>query len=262
MPDHHAISYFEYKQHRINDFLLRANKLLPADNPLFFSGGFISGQTDNPDILFFGINPGHRQWQDLASRKANTKLVGYQPMPCKYIEDAKCGNHFAKRVIDIVCNGDSSKLKSCAETSLLSYFASPTESVVKAQIKQLPKDMQDEHRLLTELDINLINPNHIVCIGWRTFDEFIKRYGRINKDNSHQQGRTDHANLLTKQAPIAINGKDKDAKMMDYYERTEVNGIPVHGVRHFSTPLSQIMLDDMRAIFKEVWNEIDQENTH
>ena len=243
----HDMSYFEDKQQCINDFLSRANQSLPDDNPLFFSGSYISGQTYNPDILFIGINPGHRQWYDLPARKANTRLVPYQSQPCKYIEESQSGNRFAKRVLDIACGGDIHKLNRCAETSLLSYFASPTESVVKAQIKQLPKDMQAEHRALTHLDFAAINPKHIVCIGWRTFDEFIKLY------HPKLDSRTE---LAAKQLPIAINGKDKDVKMMDYYARTEVDSIPVHGVRHFSTPLSRAMLEDMKAIFRGVWDEI------
>ncbi|WP_131667923.1 hypothetical protein [Psychrobacter pygoscelis] len=241
------MSYFADKQQRINDFLRRANQVLPEDNPLYFSGHYITGQTKNPDILFIGINPGHRQWHNLPARKANTRLVPYQSQPCKYIEELQLGNRFAKRVLDIACGGDLSKLEHCAETSLLSYFASPTESVVKAQIKKLPKDMQAEHRELTHLDFAAINPKHIVCIGWRTFDEFIKRY------HPKLDSRTE---ITSKQLPIAINGTGKDVKMMDYYARTEIDGIPVHGVRHFSTPLSRAMLDDMKAIFRGVWEEM------
>ena len=268
------MQYWIAKQQHINDFVSRANQSLPEDNPLFFSGSFISGQTERPDILFIGINPGHRQWQDLAARKANTKLVAYEPSPCKYIEDAKCGNRFAKRVIDIACLGQVERLKHCAETSLLSYFAIPTESVIKAQIKQLPKPMQNEHRRLTELDLNAVNPKHIVCIGWRTFDEFIKRYesGNQDKNNSSKKpkvaSRMNEAKeaprqkIVTKQLPIAINGKDKNEKLMDYYARTEINGIPIHGVRHFSTPLSRAMIDDLKVIFKGVWDEIDQDSIY
>ena len=251
------MSYFDHKQQRINDFLTRANELLPADNPLFFSGHYLTGQIKNPDILFIGINPGHRQWQDLAARQANTKLVAFAGRPCKFITAAQEGNRFAKRVIDIACDGDVSKLERCAETSLLSYFASPTESVVKAQIKQLPKVMQAEHRELTELDFAAIHPSHIVCIGWRTFDEFINRYGSDDHkrgDNKNLQGR---ASMHTRQLPIAINGKGRVEQMMDYYARTQIDGIPVHGVRHFSTPLSRAMLEDMKAIFRGVWGEIE-----
>ena len=251
------MAYWIDKQQHINDFISRANQILPEDNPLFFSGSFMSGQTKRPDILFIGINPGHRQWQNIAARKANTQLVAYKASPCQYIEDAKGGNRFAKRVIDIACDGDSDRLTHCAETSLLSYFASPTESVIKAQLKQLPKPMQEEHRQLMELDFIAINPKHIVCIGWRTFDEFIKRYSTPDMINGYQAGRMGHAHLATKQAPIAINGKDKDVKMMDYYARAEVESIPVHGVRHFSTPLSQAMLEDMRGIFQKIWHDIE-----
>lgn len=251
------MTYFEHKQQRINDFLTRANELLPADNPLFFSGSFISGHTKNPDILFIGINPGHRQWQNLAARRANTKLVAFDGQPCKFITASEEGNRFAKRVIDIACDGNICKLKRCAETSLLSYFASPTESVVKAQIKQLPKSMQNEHRELTELDFTAINPKHIVCIGWRTFDEFIKRYSSDDHKKGDKKSLQGRAAMPTRQLPIAINGKGSADQMMDYYARTQIDGIPVHGVRHFSTPLSRAMLEDMKVIFRGVWGEIE-----
>ena len=234
------------KQQHINDFLHRANTLLPADNPLYFDGHFISGQTDHPNILFIGINPGHRDWDNIAGRRANTRLIPYQSIPCKYITEATMGNRFAKRVIDVVCNGKASRLNHCAETSLLSYFASPTERVVKAQIKPLPKEMQIEYKQLTQLPIEQINPKHIVCIGWRTFDEFIKRYAQ-NTDSTTRR-------LSTKKRPIRMQGVDK---MMDYYAKTEINGITVHGVRHFSTPLSRAMLDDMKAIFQTIWTQIE-----
>lgn len=249
-------TYFDQKQQRINDFLIRTNQILPCDNPLFFSGSFISGQTENPDILFIGINPGHRQWDDLVGRQANTKRVSFQPQPCKFITASQEGNRFAKRVIDIACDGNIHKLNRCAETSLLSYFASPTESVVKAQIKQLPKAMQKEHRELIELDFTAINPKHIVCIGWRTFDEFIKRYGNDKSKDGDKESCEGRSAMQTKQMPIAINGKGSAEKMMDYYARTVVAGIPVHGVRHFSTPLSRAMLEDMKAIFRGVWGDI------
>ena len=144
-------TFLAQKQQLINDFLQRANALLPANNPLFFDGSFITGQTHCPDMLFIGINPGHRGWHDVTARQKNTQFMGYRSQPCKYIAESITGNRFAKRVIDVVCGGDSSRLEHCAETSLLSYFASPTESVVKAQIKQLPKAMQLEHAQLTGL---------------------------------------------------------------------------------------------------------------
>lgn len=238
--------FLSQKQQRINDFLQRANTLLPEHNPLFFDGSFITGQIYHPDMLFIGINPGHRGWHDVTARQQNTRLTDYRNQPCKYIAESITGNRFAKRVIDVVCGGDSSRLENCAETSLLSYFASPTESVVKAQIKHLPKAMQLEHAQLTELPIHQIKPKHIVCIGWRTFDEFIKRYGQ------HSDAITRRAS--TKKLPICIKGEDK---MMDYYTKVKLDCMVIHGIRHFSTPLSHAMLEDMRAVFKQIWQEIE-----
>ena len=235
------------KQEHINDFVRRANARLPDNNPLYFDGYFISGQTNQPDILFIGINPGHRDWDNIEGRQADLRLHAYQDIPCKYIAAAAEGNRFAKRVIKVVCDGDSRRLSHCAETSLLSYFASPNERVVNAQIKQLPLAMQTEHSQLTHLPIHEIKPKHIVCIGWRTFDAFIQRYGRSNVGATHRQA--------IKKLPICMQGEDK---MMDYYAKTECDGITVHGVRHFSTPLSHAMLADMTVIFKAVWADIER----
>ncbi len=238
------------KQQQINDFLTRANSYLEG-NPLFFAGHFITGKLNNPDILFIGINPGHRYWHDLTARQNNTKLVNFKSLPCKFIEDAAHGNRFARRVIDVACLGDSEKLEHCAETSLLSYFASPTESVVKAQLKQLPKSMQLEHQALTQLPLAQIAPKHIVCIGWRTFDEFIKRYQNPRKSRSEMPSR---------QLPIRVTKDSSSSKLMDFYVKTEVGGIPVHGVRHFSTPLSREMLAELKQIFSDIWAQIEQSN--
>lgn len=240
--------YFAKKQQQINDFLTRANPYLD-DNPLFFAGHFITGKLNRPDILFSGINPGHRYWHDLTARQNNTKLVDFKRLPCKFIEDAAHGNRFARRVIDVACLGDAAKLERCAETSLLSYFASPNERVVKAQLKKLPKAMQLEHQELTQLPIEQIAPKHIVCIGWRTFDEFIKRYQTPRKSRSEMQSR---------QLPIRVTKDSSATKLMDFYVKTDVSGIPVHGVRHFSTPLSHEMLSELKQIFSEIWAQIEQ----
>ena len=234
------------KQEHINDFVRRANAILPLDNPLYFDGHFISGQTYRPDILFIGINPGHRDWDNIEGRRENTRLIPYQSIPCKYIAEAEAGNRFAKRIISVVCDNKADRLEHCAETSLLSYFASPREHVVQKQIKALPKAMQLEHKQLTTLPLEQMRPKHIVCIGWRTFDEFMKRYAQ----NSDMVMRR----TSTKKLPIQMKGVDK---MMDYYTRVELGGIIVHGVRHFSTPLSHAMIDDLKTIFKSVWEDIE-----
>lgn len=235
------------KQQHINNFVRRANAILPLDNPLYFDGHFISGQTYHPDILFIGINPGHRDWDNIEGRRASTQLIGYRPIPCKYIVEAESGNRFAQRIINVVCDNKASRLEHCAETSLLSYFASPREHVVQKQIKALPKAMQQEHKQLTTLPLEQVRPKHIVCIGWRTFDEFIKRYAQ-NSDEPLSRAST-------KKLPIRMKGVDK---MMDYYSRVELDGTIVHGVRHFSTPLSRAMIDDLKAIFKSIWDEIEK----
>ena len=239
--------FLTQKQQCINNFLIRANAILPSDDPLYFDGHFISGQTRDPDILFVGINPGHRDWSNIESRCHHSQLIPYEAIPCKYIAEAETGNRFAKRIINVVCDNEISRLDHCAETSLLSYFASPREHVVQKQIKALPKVMQLEHAQLTELPIHHIKPKHIVCIGWRTFDEFMKRYGQ-NPD-------TLLSRASTKKLPIRMKGEDK---MMDYYTKVELDGMIIHGVRHFSTPLSRAMLEDMRVIFKNVWEDIEK----
>ena len=237
---------FKQKQQHINDFVRRANAILPLDNPLYFDGRFISGQTYRPDILFLGINPGHRDWDNIEGRRDNSRLIPYQNIPCKYIAEAEAGNRFAKRVIDVVCDSEVRRLEHCAETSLISYFASPREHVIQKQIKALPKPMQREHKQLATLPLERLRPKHIICIGWRTFDEFMNRYA--------QHLDTPMSRASAKKLPIQMKGVNK---MMDYYTRVELDDIIVHGVRHFSTPLSHAMIDDLKIIFKSVWKDIE-----
>ena len=47
--------YFEDKQRRINEFVARANLILGND-PLCYTGDFITGQIKHPDMLFVSIN--------------------------------------------------------------------------------------------------------------------------------------------------------------------------------------------------------------
>ena len=231
---------FEDKQFKIHDFALRANEFL-LDNPLFYSGHFITGQIKNPDILFIGINPGHGEWQDIEGRKNFRPSKEFKQIECKYIDEAKdTHNIFAKRILNIVCNGKVERLKRCAETSFTSYFATPSLNILKEQLDSLPEDMQKEHRNLMSLNIDLINPKNIVIIGWEAFDSFTALYNK-------------GVDAPSKKLPIG-------SRSVDYYAHTQINGIPLHGVRHFSTSLSQEMIDDLKVIFEAVWQDIEKQD--
>ena len=101
----------------------------------------------------------------------------FEVVPCKYIKDVERGSRYANRIVEVICAGEIGRLQPCAETSFVSYFAAPKEEVLQAQLAELPQQMHAEHRVLTQLDIEQIKPKHIICMGWRSFDRFLKQYG-------------------------------------------------------------------------------------
>lgn len=233
------MDYFEQKQQRINAFVARANTVLGHD-PLCYTGDFITGQALNPDILFVSINPGHsnrEDWGDMDARRAQAVVKEFETVPCKYIADVARGSRYANRIVDVICGGDISRLEHCAETNFVSYFAAPKEAVLQAQLAGLSDDMQQEHHALTQLDIEKINPKHIICMGWRSFDRFLAQYG---------EGEA----ITVKKLPLM-------GKMEEYYATTEVAGVTVHGLRHLCTKLTLAMRADLEAIFTEVWADMD-----
>ncbi|PNK60944.1 hypothetical protein [Psychrobacter sp. FDAARGOS_221] len=238
-PKKQPLSYFAQKQQQINTFVAEANTLL-ADNPLCYTGHFISGQPLRPDILFVSINPGHsnrENWEDIEARQAQAVVMDFEVVDCKYIADAARGSRYANRIVDVICGGDVSRLKHCAETSFVSYFAAPKEAVLQAQLSELPEPMQQIHDELTRLAIEQINPKHIICMGWRSFDRFLQHYGEGNEITVHK---------------LPLMGK-----MEDYYATTEVNGVTVHGLRHLCTKLSLEMRARLGEIFTDIWIQIE-----
>jgi len=232
------MNYFEDKQRRINQFVAEANLIL-GENPLCYTGNFITGQPMHPDMLFVSINPGHsnrEDWGDIEARRVQAVVKEFEITECKYIDDVKRGSRYANRIVDVICGGNINRLKSCAETSFVSYFAAPKEEVLQAQLLALPAEMQAEHHALTQLDIEQIQPKHIICMGWRSFDRFLDQYG---------EGQ----DITLRQLPLM-------GKMETYYAYTEVAGVPVHGLRHLCTKLTLEMRANLEAIFNEVWRHL------
>ena len=232
------MNYFEDKQRRINQFVAEANLIL-GENPLCYTGNFITGQPTHPDMLFVSINPGHsnrEDWGDIEARRAQAVVKEFEITECKYIDDVKGGSRYANRIVDVICGGDINRLKNCAETSFVSYFAAPKEEVLQAQLLALPAEMQAEHQALTQLDIEQIQPKHIICMGWRSFARFLDQYGEGQE-------------ITLRQLPLM-------GKMETYYAYTEVAGVPVHGLRHLCTKLTLEMRANLEAIFNEVWHHL------
>lgn len=233
--------YFEDKQRRINEFIARANLILGND-PLCYTGHFITGQIKHPDMLFVSINPGHsnrEDWGDIDARRSQAVVKEFEVVPCKYIKDVERGSRYANRIVEVICAGEIDRLQRCAETSFVSYFAAPKEEVLQAQLAELPQQMQTEHRALTQLDIEQIKPKHIICMGWRSFDRFLAQYG-------------DGSEIITRKLPLM-------GEMIPYYAYTEVAGVPVHGLRHLCTKLTLEMRAQLEQIFNEVWHQIESD---
>ena len=95
------MNYFEDKQRRINQFVAEANLIL-GENPLCYTGNFITGQPTHPDMLFVSINPGHsnrEDWGDIEARRAQAVVKEFEITECKYIDDVKRGSRYANRIV-------------------------------------------------------------------------------------------------------------------------------------------------------------------
>lgn len=229
--------FFKDKQDQINEFLTKANAALPNDNPMYFDGRFITGRINNPDILFLGINPGHGDWGSLENRKKFTKQIPFEELPCKYIDGFTNKEALAKRIVNIICDDDISKLDNCAETSYFSYFATPDVKVLKAQLNALPKHLKKEHQELIDMQIiEEVKPKNIVCIGLRAFNDLTKLYP--------------NAELEEIKSVPSKSGKT----IRTYYKRSSIGQIPVHGLIHLSgAHPSNEMLEDIKEIMLGVW---------
>lgn len=233
--------FFKNKQQQINEFLTKANAALPDDNPMYFDGRFITGEVDNPEILFIGINPGHGDWENLENRKKFTKQIPFEKKPCKYIEGFDDDELLASRIVRSICGGDVSRLERCAETSFSSYFATPSVDVLRAQINQLPANLKTEHHNLMDMAIiDEVKPKHIVCIGLTTFNDFIK--------------------LQSSSKVIKVKAMPSESGLTQriYYKKalleTSNFKINIHGLIHLSGGRpSAAMLKEIETIMNKIW---------
>lgn len=230
---------FNELQNEIYNLRDAANKILPAELAFYFLDTFITGKIDKPDILFLGINPGFGS-ADWKTRKTHTTCTPYKDKPSKFIYELTEQNKLAKEIVNVVLNGNESRLQQCAESSCRSFFATPDVSTLNVQMNLLAKaGLLDRHEALMskfrKLVIDTIQPKQIVCVGLTTFQSFIDSYS----------GK--HSDVVSKWKDSA-SGKTKPV----YYKHTLIEGTPVHGIIHLSGARpSKTMLVDLRNIFQE-----------
>lgn len=226
---------FEAIQKDIYDLLEDANKVIPDDDALFYGGTFITGKLETPEILFLGINPGNGDW---AKRSRSFQRKPFAPSPCKFCAEFDDNERLARAVVDIVLGGDSTRLASCAESSIRSFYGTPNEPTLNRQLSHLGKGglMVRHNDLMTravKLILDQCKPREIVCIGTTTFGALSKLLGLSG------------AAIEMKSEPSASGETDPV-----YYKRTEFNGIPIHGTLHLSGGHpSNTMKADLRGIF-------------
>lgn len=224
-------------QEKIYNFIERANILLDKKDALFYGGDFITGEIHSPDVLFLGINPGFGD--DWDRRKIIQK--DFELRKCKYIEEFEDNYLLARRVVDVVCGGDLTKLNWCAESSIKSIFATPNEKSLDKALSQLTPKMRLEHDDLIREIIELIKPKHIICIGFIAFNKYLQQFGQS------LTGQVNTKTCLT-----------KSGKSRVYYKNAFINGIMVHGVLHLSgAQISAVALDGMREEFVAMFKTIN-----
>ena len=222
-------------QTRTYDFLESANRVLPDELSMFYGGSFLTGNTQAPECLFLGINPGYGGWK---TRPRTFARKPYTESPCKFLEEADDGARLAERLVEIVLEGDASRLASCAETSVRSFFATPDVKILDQQMNALrPSGLAQAHDELMRESVpcilDVLRPKQIVCIGMTTFQTLINLVG--DKDQA-----------IEMKSERSASGKSDPV----FHKKTTLRGIPVHGVLHLSGAyLSNKMIESLKTIF-------------
>lgn len=226
---------FDAIQSDIFDLLETANKIVPNEDALYYGGTFLTGQVGSPEILFLGINPGHGDW---ATRSRSFHRKPYAPCDCKFIGELEDGAPLARAIVDIVLDGNASRLESCAETSVRSFYSTPDTTILDRQLSHLSRvGLLGQHEGLMTRAVDLMlgqaRPRQIVCIGLTTFSFVINRLGVSNS-------------AIQMKSERSASGKSDPV----YYKRAVFEGTPIHGVLHLSGGrLSQTMKANLRELF-------------
>jgi hypothetical protein len=192
-----------------------------------------SGPLDNVDMLFCGINPGFgmEDWLGRSIRTGHRELVS---APCKYIEESSGAWSLGGAVIDVLLNGDASRLEHCAETSLRSFFATPDERILASQFQNLTSDWRARHddmmRDYLDFLVQEVRPSCFVCFGVGVFDKIVAMM-QLTRDED-------------------TNPPDFGRR---YFLKSELGGIPFYGLIHLSggRPVGG-MKDWLRTYFSEL----------
>lgn len=227
-------SYYE----RTHKFMSQANQLLPAGNKMFFNGNIISGNINNPQVLFLSINPGYHEdnWDE---EQQNNKILNgdFAINECKYLHENAENKKLAKQITNIVLNDNVKHYNHCAETYITSFFNTPNERVLNQQLAILKPELKAEHYNImsdyTKYLLNNLLPNNIVCIGFNVFKRTLDALGISPSDVKFETYKT-------------ASGRDRV-----FYKSVRHENTLIHGVLHLSAcHISSVGVDKMREIFK------------
>lgn len=209
--------FIEYKD-KINGLHLHKNEQI------------YSGEINNPDIVFIGINPGYRELSDAKNNGVQTFVYDRR---CHY--DSSYNKQYnvidfllQDKVLEILLNNKSEKFEKCASTNFKSFFATQGES----KLNNLGILKIQKHKVLMsnyiKFILNDIKPKSIVCIGVGVFDKLIKECSSI-----------------TIEKPL----KDSNKR---YFCRAKYNDINIYGVRHLTsgrTRPNKFMIEELKSVF-------------
>jgi hypothetical protein len=191
-----------------------------------------SGPTDRVDALFCGINPGFGSldWPSRSVRSGHRELV---PSPCKYIEEFSEGFSLGEAIVEVVFDGDASRLGQCAETNLRSFFATPNQGILAGQLNRQSPGWRNRHDNMMSSYIDFLSselrPRRFICFGVGVFDQIV----------AMMQLKPDEASF----AP--------DLKRR-FFLKSEIAGIPFYGLIHLSGGRpSNAMKDWLRSYFAD-----------
>lgn len=198
-------------EQEINNFHINVNKNVDKDNSFFYKGPFITGKFNSPKYLFLSINPGYgiNEWDQ--REKLNFVHQNFTEEPCKYLEEYQCSCKLGSKIKQILLKDDASLFEHCVETYMTSFFSTPDVNILDKQLALLDKiDLEKHQEIMNKIiDFSLdLNPDHIICIGFKAFDEAVSKFKLDDVETLREKNRRFYASatLSTKRKNITVHG--------------------------------------------------------
>ena len=206
-------------------------------------GAICTGNLEAYDTLFLSPNPGFSRADGWPPEELQAKSQGTGEK-IRYLVEYESGSKLARQIVDIIFDGDATRLGNCIEACYLSPFATPDVDCLNKSLNALSQELRDEHNELRKMLlctlISTSNPKAIVVIGSTQYDGLSRRLSTIDGYDVSQPEWRYIAN---------------DRRRM-FVEQRLANGIKLFGCIHLSgARFSNEKRNQIKAWFTQSWGQ-------